>query len=88
MIKQLKLFATDLPEMSKLSERIMQQSIRSQKSIQKLVNRFEQHEQAIQAMQRESLQADKELQIVTNLFCQLPILYRSGINPVRGLSLK
>ena len=74
--------------MAKISREIIRQTIMAEKSINKLLARLEKNNATIQAMQNESMQANMGLEIVSNLIFQLPILYRSNIDPVRNLASK
>ena len=88
IIKQLKLHATELPRMAKISREIIKQTIMAEKKINKLLQRLEKNNAVLQAMQNESLQTNMGIDIVKNLVFQLPILYRSNIDPVRKRPLK
>ena len=83
-MKSLKLHAKELPRMAKISREIIRQTVMAEKSINKLLERLEKNNAAIQELQNESLQTNMGIEIVNNLMFQLPILYRSNIDPVRN----
>ena len=74
--------------MAKISREIIKQTIMAEKNINKLLQRLEKNNAVLQAMQNESLQANMGIDIVKNLVFQLPILYRSNIDPVCKRPLK
>ena len=74
--------------MAKISREIIKQTINAEKNINKLLQRLEKNNAVLQAMQNESLQTNMGIDTVKNLVFQLPILYRSNIDPVRKRPLK